>query len=452
MAQELHVVMLPWSAFGHMIPFFHLSVALAKSGVRVSFVSTPRNIQRLPQIPPNCANLMQFVEFSLPTLDNELLPKGAEATVDIENDKIPYLKIAYDLLQHPFRRFVAQQRPDWIIIDLIPHWAAQIAIEHKVPLMHFSVFSAATYTFFAHPDCLSDDGKKKLRPSWKSMTSKPVWVDFPSAIVLRNHEAFGTYQAIYEENASRISDAERVRQINHRYHAMAIRSCPQFEGEYIDLYQKITGKPVVPVGLLPSEKPEKAEVTSGSWDEIFKWLDDQKPKSVVFVGFGSEYKLSKDQVYEIAYGLELSALPSGFAERTNQRGKVCLGWAPQLEILGHSSIGGSLFHSGWGSAIETLQFGHCLVLLPFIIDQPLNARLLVEKGLGVEVERDGDGSFNRHGIAKALKLAMISEEGQTLRSRAREASSIFGDSKLHNEHYIGKFVEFLRDKTHLKKL
>ena len=148
----------------------------------------------------------------------------------------------------------------------------------------------------------------------------------------------------------------------------------------------------------------------------------------MFVGFGSECKLSKEQINEIAYGLELSglpflwalrkpdwvlsdldALPSGFSERTHRRGVVCFGWAPQLEILEHPSIGGSLFHAGWGSIMETLQFGHCLVVLPLIIDQPLNARLLVEKGLAIEIERSEDGSFSRDGIAKALRLAMVSE-------------------------------------------
>ena len=78
-----------------------------------------------------------------------------------------------------------------------------------------------------------------------------------------------------------------------------------------------------------------------------------------------------------------------------------MGWVPQKEILAHPSIGGSLFHSGWGSAIEMLQFGHCLVVLPFIYDQPVNARVLVEKDLAIEVEREEDGSFSRDGIAKA---------------------------------------------------
>lgn len=43
--------------------------------------------------------------------------------------------------------------------------------------------------------------------------------------------------------------------------------------------------------------------------------------------------------------------------------------------------------------IETLQFNHRLVVLPFITDQPLNARFLVDKGLAMEMEmkRNEDG-------------------------------------------------------------
>ncbi|KAH0980253.1 hypothetical protein GBA52_007430 [Prunus armeniaca] len=71
-----------------------------------------------------------------------------------------------------------------------------------------------------------------------------------------------------------------------------------------------------------------------------------------------------------------------------------------MEILGHPSVGESLFLSGWGSVIETLQFGH--VVLTFIIGQPLNARLLVEKDLAVEVKRTEDGSFCKDDMAKTL--------------------------------------------------
>ncbi|KAJ4728233.1 UDP-glycosyltransferase [Melia azedarach] len=464
MAKHLHVVVLPWSAFGHLMPLFQLSIALAKYGVQVSFISTPKNFRRLPKPPSHLSSLLNFVEFPLPILDNyELLPEGAEATVDIPSDKIQYLKIAFDLLQHPFKQFVADQSPDWIISDVLSYWAGMIALEYEIPLMLFSVFSASAVSFLWHPDSLVGDGKKIMRSSAESLTSVPEWVDFSSLLAYRMSEAIDMYSGFYGCNASGITDAQRTAEILRACQAVVIRSCPEYEGESLNLLDKIIGKPVMPVGLLPPDSAKgRDQITDdGSWSKIFQWLDEQKDRSVVFVGFGSECKLTKDQVYEIAYGLELSelpflwalrkpewavndadTLPLGFEDRSRGKGVVCMGWVPQLEILSHSSIGGSIFHAGWGSVIETLQFGHCLIVLPFIIDQPLNARVLVEKGLAVEVERKEDGCFTKEAIAKALRLAMVSEKGEHLRIRAREASIIFGDMKLHEE-YLAKFVGYL---------
>ncbi|KAK3227847.1 hypothetical protein Dsin_007709 [Dipteronia sinensis] len=461
---HFHVAMLPWSAFGHMMPFFQLSIALAKSGIKVSFIATSKNIQRLPKPPPNLSTLINFVEFQLPALDNQHLPAGAEATVDITFDQIQYLKIAYDLLQQPFKQFVADQSPDWIIVDVAGHWTAEIALEYQVPLLFFSVFSAAAMDFFGHPEFIVGEARERVRPYPESLTFVPEWVDFPSSLAYRGFEVTGMFHGFYGSNASGITDAQRLHKIIQACKAVAVRSCPDYESQYLNLLEKITTKPVIPVGLLPPDQDQKGrdQITDESWIKIFQWLDEQKPRSVVFVGFGSECKLTRDQIYEMAYGLELSgsiflwairkpnwaaddvdALPSGFGQRTHGRGVVSIGWAPQLEILGHPSIGGSLFHSGWGSLIETLQFGHCLVLLPLIIDQPLNARILVEKGLAVEVERREDGSFTRDDIAKALRLAMVSEDGEKLRVRARKAAVIFKDRKLH-QHYFDGFVDYLK--------
>ncbi|XP_059651367.1 putative UDP-rhamnose:rhamnosyltransferase 1 [Cornus florida] len=461
---DIHVVMLPWSAFGHIFPFLQLSFALAKAGVHVSLVSTPKNIRRLPKPPPEIAALIDLVELPLPAVDRSLLPVEAEATVDLPFDKIQYLKVAYDLLQQPFKQFIAERSPDWMIIDLIPHWAVEIAQEYRIPLLCFSAYSTATLVMVGPPEFLVGDGQKRFWSTPETMTSPPEWVSFPSSVAFRTHEAIAFHAGFFGENASGTSDAQRMAKVLHACQAIAIRTCKEFEGEYMKLEAKITGKPAIPVGLLQPERPPKErEVTDESWDKIFKWLDKQKPSSVVFVGFGSECKLSKEQVCEIANGLELSelpflwalrkphwaindldALPPVFDHWTSGRGVVHIGWAPQTDILAHQSIGGTLFHSGWGSAIESLQFGHCLVVLPLILDQGLNARLLVEKGLAIEVERSEDGSFSRNDIAKSLREAMVSEEGEQLRARAKEATAIFGDRELHDQ-YISEFVEYLRN-------
>ncbi|KAJ6414463.1 hypothetical protein OIU84_003459 [Salix udensis] len=66
--------------------------------------------------------------------------------------------------------------------------------------------------------------------------------------------------------------------------------------------------------------------------------------------------------------------------------------------------------------------------------------------VGVEVERGEDGSFTRDGVDKALKLAMVSAEGKSLREKASEAAALFGNLKLHRDYYICKFVDFLKKK------
>ena len=65
---QLEVVMFPWLAFGHMIPFLELSKRLAARGHAVAFVSTPRNLARLPPVPPHLSGRLRFVPLPLPVL------------------------------------------------------------------------------------------------------------------------------------------------------------------------------------------------------------------------------------------------------------------------------------------------------------------------------------------------------------------------------------------------
>lgn len=58
---------------------------------------------------------------------------------------------------------------------------------------------------------------------------------------------------LYEMHASGITVAHRTAKILYSCQAMAICSCPEFEGEYLNLLEKLIGKPVIPVGLLTPE-------------------------------------------------------------------------------------------------------------------------------------------------------------------------------------------------------
>ncbi|CAN6449543.1 unnamed protein product [Victoria cruziana] len=461
MANVLHIVLLPWSAFGHMLPFFELSKCLALEGLKVSYVSSPGNLKRLPPVPSNLEKQINLVQLPLPS--EEKLPENAEATVDMPLEKVQYLKKAYDGLQDLFESVVVHGSPDWIVHDFVPSWVLEIADKHGVPTVFFSVFTAATLAFLGPPEHL------RARTSPEDFTYTPQWFTFPTSIQYTNHEANYLCSSLNQIDASGRSSAERLQAAIRGCKLVAIRTCSEFERRYVDLLGELYKKPVVPVGILPTLVERKTISSTGDnlLDRTFRWLDKQRPGTVLFVGFGSEYRMSREEIHELAYGLELSGLPfiwalrkppyenddhgmlpNGFEERTRGYGLICInGWVPQVEILAHNAIGGCLFHSGWGTIIESLQFGHAMILLPMMADQGLNSRLLVEKRIGIEVERKEDGTFSRESIAKALRHVMVEDAGKDFRIRARQMKAIFSNQRLHDD-YLHNFVCNLHNRAH----
>lgn len=116
------------------------------------------------------------------------------------------------------------------------------------------------------------------------------------------------------------------------------------------------------------------------------------------------------------------ALPNGFLSRVGHLGLILEGWAPQTRILGHPSIGGFLTHCGWSSVLEGISFGVPLVALPLQLDQPINARLVAEIGVGLEVGKGMDGKFGGEEIAKTIRRVMVDKEGGRVRREARNMS------------------------------
>lgn len=99
-------------------------------------------------------------------------------------------------------------------------------------------------------------------------------------------------------------------------------------------------------------------------------------------------------------------------------------------FLAHRAIGGCLFHSGWGSIIESLGFGHPPIIMPMIGDQCLNAKPLMEKGVGYEVPRNEDDSFNQDAVAESIRLVMVEQEGEPLQAKAAQMQTVFFHTRI----------------------
>ncbi|XP_042495542.1 UDP-glycosyltransferase 91C1-like [Macadamia integrifolia] len=463
--EELHIVMLPWLAFGHMIPFLELSKSLAQRGHRISFVSTPRNIATLPKLPPNLVPLISFVKLSLPDVDG--LPENAEATSDVSYEKIPYLKKAFDGLELPLARILEISPPDWIIYDFAPYWLPPIASRLGVPCAFFYTFTAAAIAFFGPPRLQAPSSVEieYSRTKPEHFTVPPKWVPFPSDVVFRLHEILRMFDRV-DANASGVSDGYRFSSTMNGCSIVAVRSCIEFEAEWLHLLQGgLFKKPVIPVGLFPRSVKATGDVADDAderWIGIREWLDKQKEGSVVYIALGSEVIPSQDEMNELALGLELSGLPffwvlrmptgltgfdsvlpSGFEQRTGGRGFIYRGWAPQLRVLAHPSVGSFVTHCGFSSIIEAFALGCPLILLPLLNDQPLNARLLQGKKIGLEIPRDErDGSLSRDSVAESLRIVMV-EKAELFKAQAREMRKIFGDKARH-DRYVDDFDNYLR--------
>ncbi|KAL4599654.1 hypothetical protein ACB092_11G141800 [Castanea dentata] len=286
----------------------------------------------------------------------------------------------------------------WLSTIFLQPWAPSIAYTHNISVVNFITTGVAMTCFALH--AMKNPGE-----------------DFPFP-KLHLHD----YMKVSFARSSNI---------------VLIKTFRELGGKYIDLLSSLIERKVVPVGPLvedPVHEDEKAKTID--------WLDKKKGSSTVFVSLGSEYFLSKEEMEEIAHGLELSkvdikwvvrfplgekfkleeALPEGFLERVGERGIVVEDWAPQAKILRHSSIGGFVSHCGWSSVIESIKFGVPIIAIPMQLDQPLNARVVEEVDVGMEVKRDRDGKLERIEVATVIREVVMGIIGESIRRRAREMS------------------------------
>ncbi|KAM3205058.1 hypothetical protein P3L10_028468 [Capsicum annuum] len=209
-----------------------------------------------------------------------------------------------------------------------------------------------------------------------------------------------------------------------------------------------------PVSLCNKEKQDIAERgNKASIDEhkYLKWLDSWEQDTVLFVYLGSLSRLSTSQMIELGLGLESSKRPfiwvvrhmsdefkkwlaeENFEERIKRQGLLIHGWAPQVLILSHPSIGAFLTHCGWNSNLEGISAGVAMITWPLFAEQFCNERLIVnvlKTGLKAGMENPvlfGEEEKLGAQVSKDLHVKMVIEEvmgeemeAEKRRKRAKE--------------------------------
>ncbi|CAK9165851.1 unnamed protein product [Ilex paraguariensis] len=433
---SLNVLMFPWLAHGHISPFLELAKKLAHKNFHVSLCSTPINLSSIKEkITHKYSLSIQLVELHLP--DSPELPPHYHTTNGLPAHLASKLKDAFEMASQNFDNIFKTLKPDLLIYDVNQPWAAAIASSHNVPAVQFLTSGAATASFSLHMLKMGDEK-----------------FPFPE-IHIRGYESLMTRGAVSTPEDLFKDRYRFLEALERSCNIVLIKTVRELEEKYIDYLSVLAEKKLVPLGPLVQDP-----VSQDEHKDIMQWLDKKNKYSTVFVSFGSEYFLSKEEMEEVAHGLEISmvnfiwvvrfpkgekirvedALPEGFFERVGERGKVVEGWAPQAKIIGHLSTGGFVSHCGWSSIMESMKFGVPIIAIPMHIDQPLNATVLEEVGVGVEVVRDNNGKLQREEIAHVIRKVVVEENGEGVRRKAREVSETF---KMKGEEEIEVVVEEL---------
>ncbi|TKY69502.1 UDP-glycosyltransferase 89A2 [Spatholobus suberectus] len=453
---KVHILVFPYPAQGHILPFVDLTHHLALGGLTITIVITPKNLPILNPLLSSHPNTIQTLVLPFPPHPN--IPAGAENVREVGNTgNYPFIN-ALSKLQPPIIQWFATHPnpPVALISDFFLGWTHQLATRLGIPRLAF--YSSGAFLTAVSNSC------------WQSLNFlQPQGViEFPglpgTPSFKREHLPSACLR--YRESDP---DSELVRESflsNSASWGSVFNSLRALEGPYLD-HIKLGQRRVFAVGPLGSNRVE-SDPNKGS--EVLRWLDGfEEEGSVLYVCFGSQKLLKKEQMEALALGLERSdtrfvwvvktpstkeqmeegygSVPDGFADRVSGRGLVVSGWAPQVAILGHRVVGGFLSHCGWNSVMEATVAGVAIVGWPMEADQFVNARLLVEdKGVAVRVCSGADSVPDPDELGRVVSGVMSGESPQErraklMREEAVRAVSEGGESSMDVDELVKALLE-----------
>ncbi|KAL8155464.1 UDP-glucosyltransferase 29-like [Apium graveolens] len=421
--KKLSVLMFPWLGHGHICPYLELGKKLAQRNFTIYLCSTPVNLESIRKMVGFDESSIQLIELNLPALSN--LPPHYHTTNGLPPYLMNTLKKAFDMSKYTFVDILKKLIPDLLVYDFLQPWAPEAAFMHNIPAVQFITSSTTMTTVLFHA---------YKRPN----------VEFPfSDIYFRDYETTNEQELRKSaEDHKKFGSSLVITCIEKSSKVILIKGFNEIDDKYIKYLSALCGKKVVPVGPLVQE-PVANDFEDEESLEIIKWLDNKEKASTVFVSFGTEYFLSDEEFDAIAKGLLQSEVnfiwsvrfplgendsledklqPLGFYDKVGDRGMVVEGWVPQAKILGHWSIGGFVSHCGWNSVLESMKFGVPIIAMPMHIDQPINARLVEEVGVGIEVLRSQDKKFEAGDVASVIRKVVVTECGKFVRNRVKELS------------------------------
>ncbi|KAK0607260.1 hypothetical protein LWI29_012300 [Acer saccharum] len=431
--KNTHILAIPWPATGHILPMIDVAHQLALRGITITFAVTPKNLYYLNPLKSFHNKTTNIQTLVLPLPSHPLLPAGSENMQDVTQDYFLYMVEALSQLHHPIIQWFKSHPspPVAILTDAMnTTWTHPLA----------SVLGIKTISFLASNQYIAST----VWSCYKEMKK-----EFFNGEMLHNTiESWGIVLNSFSEIHNKSFDAFKA----------------------IAKHDRVWGvSPLLPVQAAGSERGGPGAMPS---HEVLAWLDScPVDKSVVYVAFGTEITLNKQQMEALGDALEKSGVrfiwavkkpgkgvenesgdqsvvPNGFEDRVAGRGLVIKGWVPQSMILKHRAVGSYLSHLGWGSLFDGLMGGVLLLTWPMRPDHFMNKQLIVDElGAAIPVCEGLDT------VPDSGKVAQILADSLQLNRPERIAWMKIRDKALNAAKQGGSAYKALDDvATHISNL
>ncbi|CAD5174223.1 UDP-glycosyltransferase 73D1-like [Musa acuminata AAA Group] len=451
--RDLHFVLIPWLGTSHTIPMIDIGRLLAeRGGVTVTIVMTPANAAQLKPTIDHIATSglpIRFVFLPFPSVEVGL-PEGCESMDSLPAfDMMPNLYDGSKLLRQPLEELLREQAlaPSCIICGAYYPWTPAVARELGIPCFVFHGFGS--FALF----CMHNLYRYRPHERASSPTEPFLLPGLPFQFEIARQQLPVHFQLLphFMEMCNEVREGELAMD------GVLVNSFDDLEPGYAERLAAASGKKVCTIGPVSLcyrsgrlDMADRGKKLSVDASRCLDWLDSMKPRSVIYVSFGSLGSLASEQLMELGYGLLASNRPFIWAingveaveewmQEKLEKGGVdpkfllILGWAPQVMILSHPAVGGFLTHCGWNSTLESASAGVPMATWPLFAEQFLNQKLIVDAvGIGVAVgvktsmrrpeQAAEEGSaVKREVIAEVVERLMDGrEEGEERRRRAKE--------------------------------
>ncbi|PKI49018.1 hypothetical protein CRG98_030605 [Punica granatum] len=464
-----HIVMLPFMAHGHLIPFLSLARTLRwrHPNLTISIATTPLNVRYLRSTMASGESQEILLKELYFCSSDHGLPPDTDNTENLPLNLVGVLFESSVSLAGPLERLLSEisaaegHKPVCIISDVFFGWSVEVARRFGIKCFSFSTGGA-----------------------YGTLAYVSIWLNLPHRSTDSDEFAvpgFPEQCRFHRSQLHRFIRAANGTDPWSRFFQVQIalsltsdgwicNSVEEIEPLGLDLLRNYLKLPVWPTGpLLPSSmlgnkfqsssisrviSTERAGKKPGvPLEKCTEWLNSHRLDSVLYISFGSQNTISASQMRALAVGLEASGkpfiwvirpplgfdmkgefrsewLPEGFERKVtdSNQGLLVRTWAPQLGILSHKSTRAFLSHCGWNSVMESLSQRVPIIGWPMAAEQAYNSKMMVEEmGVCMELARGVENEIDSGHVKRVVELVMENVgKGQDMKKKAIEIGEKIG--------------------------